>query len=277
MASPVPPTTATASRPTLPARPDTGPLAVFVAVALGLGGTMVALSTIIEPGEPFLLVAVLGALAAPALVLTYREGGAGAVRALLRDVVRLPRPWWWLPLAGLGLPALMWVAGLAVGGARPLDGRLIAFYLGDLLTGMLVINLWEELAWTGFVQRRAMRRWGETPGGFVTAAFFTGFHVPLAFAGPGDAGRVLANLGIIAAAALGIRLLIGRVDSWAGGSLLTIGLLHSSVNAAESLVVPASDWLRPTLTLAVAVVAVALTPAPAIRRPAVPRPWGRSR
>ena len=64
-------TAATAVR--APARPDLRTLLVFAAVAVGVGGTLFALSTLVEPGEPFLLAGVYLGLAVPALVLTRHE------------------------------------------------------------------------------------------------------------------------------------------------------------------------------------------------------------
>lgn len=134
-------------------------LTLFVVAALGVGAPFLALSTIITPNAPFLLAAVFLGLALPALVLTHREAGGSAVRALLRDCVRRPSSWWWLPLARFGLPALTWTTGAALGGAQPLTWGLAAFYVGDLVIGALIINTWEEMAWTGFFQRRAASRW----------------------------------------------------------------------------------------------------------------------
>ena len=71
-----------------------------VIAALAVGAPLLALFTII----PFLLAAMLLGLALPTLVLTHREAGGAGVRSLLRDCMRLPGPWWWLPLAGFGLP-----------------------------------------------------------------------------------------------------------------------------------------------------------------------------
>ena len=138
----------------------TAPLTLFVIAALGVGVPFVALSTIVEPGAPFLLASLFLGLALPALIITHREAGGSAVRALLRDCVRLPSSWWWLLLAGFGLPVLTWTTGAALGGAQPLTWSLAAFYVWDLVTGALIINIWEEMAWTGFFQRRAASRWG---------------------------------------------------------------------------------------------------------------------
>jgi len=62
---------------------------------------------------------------------------------------------------------------------------------------------------------------------------------------------------LIAGVATGVRLLIGRVDAWTGRSLLTVGVLHSSFNATETLLHPAYDWVRVALTIAVGVLVIA--------------------
>jgi membrane protease YdiL (CAAX protease family) len=244
--------------PTIPRdRPDLRPLVLFAVVALGIGGPLLALSTLIEPGAPFILAAVLAGLAIPALVLTYRDAGGDGVRALLRDCLRMPSAWWWLPVAGFALPCLTWTTAAMLGGAQPLTWSLLGYYVADLIIGAVVINIWEEMAWTGFAQRRAMARWGKTGGSLVTAVFFTGIHLPLAFDGAHSAAQVASNVLLIAGVATGVRLLIGRVDAWTGRSLLTVGVLHSSFNATETLLDPGYDWVRIAVTIAVAVVLIA--------------------
>jgi hypothetical protein len=79
---------------------STTTLLPFTIAALVIGIPLLALSTIIKPDAPFVLATVLLGLALPALFLTHRESGGAAVLALLRDCVRLPTSWWWLPLAG---------------------------------------------------------------------------------------------------------------------------------------------------------------------------------
>jgi membrane protease YdiL (CAAX protease family) len=249
--------------PTIPPdRPDLRPLVVFAAVALGVGGPLLALSTLVEPGAPFILAAVLAGLAVPALILTHHDTGWKGVRALLRDCLRMPRAWWWLPVAGFALPCLAWSTAAALGGAQPLTWSLVGAYVADLIIGAVVINIWEEMAWTGFAQRRAMAHWGTTCGSLVTAVFFTGIHLPLAYDGAHSAAQAAANVLLIAGVATGLRLLIGRVDAWTGRSLLTIGVLHSSFNATETLLRPDYDWVRIVLTIAVAVVLTAMARRP---------------
>jgi membrane protease YdiL (CAAX protease family) len=230
----------------------------FSLAALGIGVPLLALSTVIKPGAPFLIATILFGLALPALFLTHREGGGAAVRTLLRDCVRLPSPWWWLPLAAFALPVATWTTGVTIGGAKPLDSSLVSFYVTDLIINAVVINIWEEMAWTGFFQRRAADRWGVVGGALVTSLFFTGIHIPLALDGVDGLSEAVTNLLVLAGVATGVRLLIARVDVWSGRSLLTIGILHASFNASESLLDPDYFWVRIVVTIAIGISVIAL-------------------
>jgi membrane protease YdiL (CAAX protease family) len=251
----------TTARPTTAQVPDRElrPLLAFAAVALPVGWVVLGIPVALDlPQEPFVLAGLLLALVIPAVVLTAREGGRAAVRALLRDAVRLPTPSWWLAPALLGIPVLTWLTGAALGGARPLDGGLVADVAAQLVISAVVINIWEEMAWTGFVQRRAMARWGTATGSVVTAAFFAGLHLPLAFAGAASAGDVLVGVAQLVGTGIGLRFLVAGIDRWSGGSLLTVGLLHASFNATGSLLAPGSDPVRLALTVVAGLLALAV-------------------
>src|SRR3546814_1345333 len=86
------------------------------------------------------------------------------MRALVGDTVRLPRPLWWGPVAALALPALVWPTAALMGGGEPATPALFVGFTVQFLSSLLIINMWEEMAWTGFVQRRAMAQWGLTGG-----------------------------------------------------------------------------------------------------------------
>jgi membrane protease YdiL (CAAX protease family) len=244
------------------ARPGLRSMLLFATIAVVGGGTLFGKSTVVDPGEPFLLAGVYLGLALPALVLTRLTGGPGALRTLLRRCVRVPRAWWWLPVAGLTLPLASFALASALGGARPLTASSAGFYLADLVIGVVLVNLAEELGWTGFFQSRAMLRWGAVGGSLVTAVFFTLIHLPLAAAGVEELGEAVRNVLVVGAVAVGLRLLVGRLHTWTGGSILAVGVLHSSFNATETLLDPAYDWVRIVTVVALAVVAVAVTGRP---------------
>ena len=84
---------------------------------------------------------------------------------------------------------MTWAIGAALGGAQPLTWSVVAYYTADLIIGALIINIWEEMAWTGFFQRRAASRWGAVGGALITSVFFAGIHIPLALEGAHSATR----------------------------------------------------------------------------------------
>ena len=127
----------------------------------------------------------------------------------------------------------------------------------DLVVAAIVINIWEEMAWTGFFQRRAASRWGPVSGALVTSVFFTAIHVPLSFAGADGPREIAGNLILVAGVAAGVRLLVARVDPWCGGSLLTIGVLHSSFNASEAPLDTDHAWVRIAVTVALGIGCIA--------------------
>lgn len=245
--------------PTVPAdRPDLRPLMTFAALAVPIGWALLGTAVVLNlPTEPFALAATLFALLAPALFLTARESGRAGVKRLLRDAVRLPKPSWWGLVALVALPLAVWAVALPLGGAHALTpSLLISFGMGLVIT-TVVINIWEETVWTGFVQRRAMARWGVLGGSVFTAALFAGIHLPLAFQGAQTAGDVLTGVGILVGTGIGLRLIIAGVDTWSGRSLLTIGILHGSFNVTPDLIDPAYDWTRYAVTILLGTAVVA--------------------
>ena len=261
MSTTVPSTTPRPQRPPTeadgPDNPQLRPLVIFALTALVVGwallGPMVWLGL---PSAPFVLAATLLALIVPAVVLTARESGRAGVRALLRDAVRLPRPLWWGPVAALTVPGLTWTIASALGGARPLTTDLLVDVFLAFLSSLLVINIWEEMAWTGFAQRRAMARWGQIRGSLLIAVLFAGIHLPLAFDGAKTSGDVAAGLGILVGTGVGLRLLIAGLHAWSGRSLLAVALLHAAFNATGGLVDPSSDWVRYVVTVLLGLAAV---------------------
>lgn len=247
--------TSQSSIPSLPPatdreNPARRPLFMFAAVALVAGWVTLSLPILLDlPQEPFVLITLLVGLVVPALVLTGRESGAAGMRALLRDAVRLPRPLWWGPVAALALPALVWAVASPLGGGEPATASLLVGFTVQFLSSLLIINIWEEMAWTGFVQRRAMTRWGLTRGSILTAFLFAGIHLPLAFYDVEGASDVLLGVALLVSTGIGLRLLIARLDTWSGHSLLTVGILHASFNATYSLIDPSFDWIRLGVTV----------------------------
>ena len=247
--------------------PELRPMVVFATTAIAMGWALLGPMVWFDlPSAPFVLAATLLALIVPAIVLTARETGRAGVRALLRDAVRLPRPLWWAPVAAFTVPGLTWAVASGLGGAKPLTTDLLTDVFVAFLSSLLVINLWEEMAWTGFAQRRAMARWGLVRGSLVIAVLFAAIHLPLAFDGAETAGDVAAGIGILIGTGVGLRLLIAGLHSWSGRSLLAVAILHASFNVTGDLVDPSTDWVRYVVTVLLGLAAISVM----TRRPARP-------
>ena len=223
----------------------------FALVALPTGWVLLSVPLVVNvPVEPFVLLTLLVGLVIPAVILTHQAPDT-SVRVLLRDVFRLPRPLLWLLPALALLPAATWLGARVADAARaPTANTVLGF-----VTALAIVNLWEEMAWTGFVQRRAMRRWGYLRGSLLTTALFGGVHLPLVFADADDVGDVALGLGAIVVAGAGLRLLIGHLDLASSRSLLAVGALHASFNSSAELVDADHDWIRYAVTLALGVAA----------------------
>jgi membrane protease YdiL (CAAX protease family) len=181
------------------------------------------------------------------------------VRQLLRDTVRLPRPAWLLAPAALLVPAATVTAGRVLGVATELSTSfLMSLALANVLSSLLVVNLWEELAWAGFAQRRATARWGYVGGAVTVAVMFTAIHLPLSLYDADGPGDVAFNVGAMLSSGVGMRLLIGAFDAWGGGSILALGLVHATFNASSELLDPSHDWVRYLVTLGLGLGAMAL-------------------
>lgn len=238
-------------------------LRTFAVVAVLSGWILLGIPVALGiPVEPFVLLTLLIGLVTPAVVLTRRDPNA-SMRALLRDCLRPSRPFWLMVPALLAIPVLSWLVGDALGGAEHVDGALVASMAVNVASSLLIVNLWEEMAWMGFFQRRAISRWGPVPGSLLTAALFVGIHVPLAFVGAGDTAGLLVNVAILIGSSIGLRLLLAYVDAVSSRSILAVATLHASWNATGDLLDSNHDWVRYAVTIALGLLSAA---APTMRR-----------
>lgn len=217
------------------------PVTAFLVLAIGLTW-IVQIASILLLGDitPGILAELVILLGAAVLVTGVREGGAG-LRLLFGRVLRWRVGAVWYVVAVIALPVLTILIALATGTFREpaagWGGLLSGYLLQTLLIGALLGNIWEELAWTGVVQRRLMDRHGLLGGSLLTAIPFALIHLPMVF-GAGFAvplEQVLLFWGVLLVTAPFLRYLIGMTYAGTGGSLLLVGLLHASFNASGSL------------------------------------------
>jgi uncharacterized protein len=236
------------------------PVTVFVTIALATSWVLLSVPAIVGlPPEPFLLVTCYAGLMGTALVLTRLIRGPGAIRELLRGVLR-----WrfgglrWVTIL-VAMPVLtLGVAALSGTLRAPDHGWpiLIVSYLAQvLLLGALLFNIPEEIGWSGFVQSRLMDRYGLFGGAMRTAPLFVAIHLPLLFqagntsASPGtssSAGWTWSDVAISAAAltiaAPFFRYLLGMLYLDTGASLLAVGVQHAAFNGSGSLSAVDGGW-----------------------------------
>jgi membrane protease YdiL (CAAX protease family) len=181
---------------------------------------------------------ILLALLPAALFVTWADGGAGAVRTLLRRCLR----WrvglgWWLTVL-LGLPVLTVGLALLLGDTlRPVDiPSLVVSQLGFLVVNLVVINIWEEAAWTGVFQTRLEERHNWAVASAITAVPFAAIHLPLQFFSdePVTSGSLVAAFGLYLLLGLLVRPLLAVFRRGTGDSLLLVGLLHSVFNRTNN-------------------------------------------
>jgi membrane protease YdiL (CAAX protease family) len=195
----------------------------------------------------FALGPALGAFGVTAVV----EGHAG-VQELLRRCVRWQVGLRWYLLALLGTPILLLVAVLPLPGAFAalrLPGRLfwlsyVAWYGVYLVGG----PLGEEPGWRGFALPRLEGRAGPLVGTLLLGALWSGWHLPLFFisgtdqyaiaSGSGVLGH-LGGFGLFAIWVTALAVILTWVFNNTRGSLLLAMLLHTSINAAPGVLLPA--------------------------------------
>ena len=205
-------------------------------------------------GVPFMaakLAELVFLILAPVLVTRWIGGGA-AVRQLFRGLTR-----WRLGVLRYlmilaAMPVLTLLVALITGTLTTPSGgwaNMALIYVVFVLAGALTGNLWEETAWSGFMQGRLMARRGLLIGSLLTAIPFALIHLPLAFEADGLAGTttrdVLITWGYLIVLAPFMRYLIGTVLVDTQGSVLAAGLLHASMNASGALAAVHGIWQYP--------------------------------
>jgi uncharacterized protein len=239
------------------------PVTAYLTVVLSIGVPLLALAAALGlPQEPFKLLIVYAGLTGLALLITRWVDGPGAVRDLLARLLR-----WrlgvvrWLVIV-LGMPLLTIGVAAATGTLRtPPNGW--AYEAGIYLFlvfifGALLLNLWEELGWTGFLQARLMHRHGLLIGSLLTAAPFAALHIPLAFEPGWTWSSATVELLAIAAMAPFARYLVGAIYLDTAGSLLAVGVIHAAYNASAALEATPGGWQwLPALAILTIAVAIA--------------------
>jgi membrane protease YdiL (CAAX protease family) len=202
-----------------------------------------------------------------ALLVTYLDGGRSAIRQLFRRILR----WrvgvgWWL-VAVIALPLLTVIIAVLLGDTAVVpSGSVLWRELLGILVAFLLINLWEEAAWAGFLQTRLERRHNFFLAALLTGIPFAAIHMPLQVI----TGEVRSAMDfVVGFALLGVlviivRSLFGMVMRGAANSLLLVGLTHTFFNRSNNSdgiaadLLPGGDSRQLAALLATAVLTVML-------------------
>jgi uncharacterized protein len=224
-------------------RPITTFLIIVLAMAWPAFGIPILLGFPTDPSK--LLVTLVVMIGTASLVTSWADGRAG-VRNLFAGVTRWRIGVGYYLLVLAAMPALTIAVALASGTFQQPDGgwlKMIGTYLlATIVIGALILNLWEETAWSGFVQSRLMARHGLLTGSMLTAIPFIAIHLPLVFEGEHvTLGTIALSWVALAGTAFFLRYVIGTVFLDTSGSLIAAGLLHASFNNSQSLAVLRGD------------------------------------
>jgi membrane protease YdiL (CAAX protease family) len=241
-------------------RPITTLCVVAIGLTLPLQTALLLAGLDVLPGK----LAELLFLTGTAALITSWIGGRSAVRRLFGGLTkwRIGAGRWALVL--LAMPILTIGVAAATGTLHTPDhgwaGEALN-YLVLLVLIALTASLWEETAWSGFVQRRLMNRHGLLVGSMLTAIPFGLIHLPLAFEADGWAGttwsEAFVNWAFLLGAVPFLRYLIGVLLIDTKGSVLAVAMLHASFNASGGLsVVPAGWQYVPALIILTTLVTV---------------------
>ncbi len=221
------------------------PLTAFTAVALGAGWPVLAVPALAAHGllpggtlpvEPFVLAALLLVLLPAAVGVTAAVDGRPGVRALLARTLRWRSGAGWWAAVVLGLPVTTLAVGLVSGRALDLGdaGAVLGGAAVSIGSALLLVNLWEETVWAGFLQTRLHERHGFWPAALLTAAAFAGIHVPLQLTGEVTAASVAVDAGALLVLGVLLRVLVGVVLVGTAGSVLAVAVLHAAFNASTA-------------------------------------------
>jgi membrane protease YdiL (CAAX protease family) len=232
----------------------THPLAVFLAIAYSVSAAIFAIPLLSNAGigvidldlpgvAPFVLLdAVM--LAGAAFVTTALAEGRSGVRDFRRRVFHFQvRPKRYVT-AVLLLPVAALGAAIVVGGVAVLTAIVgssamitITIVVGAPLAFVLV-NWWEEAAWTGFALERLQPRLGPIGASVVTTWLQALVHVPLVFiAGGVTDGRVPPEqvpfyLVALFVLPIPVRITLTWLYKRADRSIPVVGLYHAGLGIA---------------------------------------------
>ena len=231
------------------------PVAAFLIMAFVFAWTSMSPALLSEQGlgllpisvpvEVFITLSSVLGLALPGFLVTAATGGRAGARDLLSRILRWRVGVHWYLVALFGLLAVALLGAIPFLGVAPLEALaqnwllLFTAFLPGVLIPFVLINLWEETAWTGFMQHILQERHGPLLASIVVAPAFALIHMPAFFvagwinderAPLSQFPAVLLQIGVLAVFAVFFRVLIMWLYNGSGRSVLLVALFHSAFN-----------------------------------------------
>jgi uncharacterized protein len=210
------------------------PITAFIVLVFT---TTALLSVLPIPVGPYgALVNMLGALM-PALAVTAAVSGRAGVADLVRRSLRWRVALRWYAIALLGLPVLLFAAAIPLYGLDPVHAlvqhwpRLLTSYLPTLAVMVLLNNVAEEAAWTGFLFARLQQRHRPAVAALLSAVPFWCWHLMTFIHDSGSWLGGLTLAGFLLLPLVATRFVAGWLYNASGASVLIVGLFHATHNA----------------------------------------------
>ena len=197
------------------------------------------------PWQPFGVILSVFGLTLPAFLVTAATGGRAGVRDLLSRTPRWRVGVRWYLIVLLGLLVVTLLGAVPFLGVTPLEALgqnwslLLTVFLPGVLVPFVLVNLWEETGWTGYMQHTLQERHGPLLASVMVAPAFALIHLPGFFAAGFISDEptpfrqfpaVLLQVGVLAMAAIFFRVLIMWLYNGSGCSVLIVALFHSAFN-----------------------------------------------
>jgi len=181
-----------------------------------------------------------------ALLVTRLSDGRDGVRVLFRRMTRWRVGIRWYLVPVLALPAGSVVVAVLLGdrASMPSTSTLLS-EVASTVFALAVINLWEEGAWSGFLQTRLERRYSFFVACLLTAIPFALVHVPVRVVTREitTPGELIVQFIALLVLCLFARTLFATVLRGAANSVLMAAATHTMFNRSNNVDGIAADIL----------------------------------
>jgi membrane protease YdiL (CAAX protease family) len=184
-------------------------------------------------------ISMIFGLALPAFLVTAAMSGKAGILDLLGRVFRWQVGVRWYLIALLGLPVATLLVASAFLGLAPLQTLVekwplfFTVFVPELLMAVVLIQIFEETGWTGFMQDTLQERHGPLLASVMVAPAFALFHLMSNILEAGQIIMVVVQVAVQAVASIFLRVVIMWLYNSTGRSVLIVALFHCSFNSVS--------------------------------------------